>query len=172
MIIGLLGPAGVGKTTIAKYLEKRYGFQRRSLATPLKEIARLALDFSHDQVYGTQEQKEAIDPRYGFSPRWFLQRLGTEGVRTVLGADFWVDYLCDAAWGDVVVDDVRFINEATRISQIGEVWRVECTDRNVFGTHVSESEWSRAPYDARITAPYGATHELEAQAHLLIEDLK
>src|SRR5690349_10218769 len=88
-IIGLLGGAGAGKSTIASYLVEKYGAKRYRLAGLLKEIARRTLDLTVEQVDGTQAQKEAVDERYGFSPRWFLQRLGTEGVRATLGQDFW-----------------------------------------------------------------------------------
>ncbi len=44
-----------------------------SLASPLKRIAQVTMGFSDAQLYGTQEEKEAIDPRYGMSARVFLQ---------------------------------------------------------------------------------------------------
>lgn len=120
IIIGLLGPAGAGKSSIAKYLVEHYGAKVYSLAGPLKEIAKRTLDFSDEQLYGTQEQKEAIDPRYGFSCRSFLQRLGTEGCRAVLGDDVWTKACLDKIERErppvAVIDDVRFKNEAALIS--------------------------------------------------------
>jgi hypothetical protein len=154
MILGLLGPAGSGKSTVAEHLRKYYGAAVYSFARPLKEIARRALDFSTAQVYGSQAEKEAVDPRYGFSPRWFLQRLGTEGIRQVLGADFWVR-LCldDIAKGGArlaVIEDVRFISESDAIRAAGgAVIRLDNPGRvtNADASHASESECSRAPYD-------------------------
>lgn len=90
MIIGLLGRAGSGKSMAAKHIVETRGGRIFSLAEPLKAIARDVFDFSHEQLYGTQAQKEATDPRYGFSARWLLQRLGTEGCRRHLGDDVWV----------------------------------------------------------------------------------
>lgn len=116
-LVGLLGPAGAGKSTVADHLVERYGAARYSLAAPLKTIAQLALGFSQQQLYGPQDVKEAIDPRYGFSCRWFLQRLGTEGFRHVLTDRVWINHLlrtvnaADAA-ELAVVDDVRFANES------------------------------------------------------------
>jgi hypothetical protein len=166
-IVGLMGPAGSGKSSVAAYLSARYGARRYSLASPLKEIARRALGFTDEQLYGTQEQKEAIDPRYGFSPRWFLQKLGTEGCRAVLGDDVWTRACLDAIRRDApmlaVIEDVRFANEAAAICDVcvdligfdfhGRVWRLE-PPRDVesraradkAGAHASELEWLHAPY--------------------------
>lgn len=115
-LVGLVGPAGAGKSSVADRLVGNYGANRYSLAAPLKEIARHAMGFSHEQVWGTQAEKEAVDPRYGFSPRWFLQRLGTEGFRAKLGRLVWVNELLRRvnrdAPGLAVVDDARFVSEA------------------------------------------------------------
>lgn len=83
--LALLARAGHGKTTIARHLETKYGVRIVSLASPLKKIAKVVMDFSDRQLYGTQEEKEAIDPRYGISARIFLQKLGTEGLRENIG---------------------------------------------------------------------------------------
>lgn len=128
IIIGILGGAGTGKTSVAEHLIKTFGAVRHSFAAPLKEIVRLAFDLRHEQVYGSQAEKEAIDPRYNVSARWLLQRIGTEGVRAVLGSDFWITACLhgiqdagrqrEALGGKpyiAVIDDVRFENEATAI---------------------------------------------------------
>ena len=149
-IIGLAGPAGAGKSTAARYLESR-GVARHSFARPLKEIVRLTLDLTEAQVYGTQAEKDANDPRYGFSPRWFLQRLGTEGVRTVLGENFWTRIAIEKIQREAVpasIEDVRFLNEAAAIVEAGGVvirlfppgWDAERDARNL-SSHASEREW-------------------------------
>lgn len=120
-VLALPARAGHGKSTVANYLRDKYGAHVVSLATPLKQIARVVMDFSNEQLWGTQEQKEAIDPRYGFSPRIFLQKLGTEGLRNYLGSDVFLHALLNQIKTDhvlnpnttvYVVDDVRFPNEA------------------------------------------------------------
>lgn len=158
-IIGILGPAGSGKTTVANYLTEKYGAKKYSFAEPLKEIARHTLGFTDDQLYGSQSQKETIDPRYGFSPRWFLQRLGTEGVRNVMGENFWWQYCLARIYVDkpalAVIEDVRFVNEATGLLFEGTqysqhptfIWRLESpAESTADPEHQSEAEWSRAPY--------------------------
>lgn len=158
-IIGILGPAGSGKTTVARYLVEKYGAVRYAFGDPLKEIAGRTLDFSHDQLYGSQEQKEAVDPRYGFSPRWFMQRLGTEGIRSVLGEDFWWKLCLERIFDEkpplAVIDDVRFENEAEGILFAGSqykqhptyVWKLESAGQSSADpSHPSEAEWEKAPY--------------------------
>jgi hypothetical protein len=155
-VIALCGPAGSGKSTVATYLAERYGAQRYGFATPLKEMVKAALDFTDEQVYGTQEQKETVDPRYGHSPRWFLQRIGTEGCRKTFGEDFWTKQCLDMIFRQnqrlAVIEDTRFCNEAEavlhddRIS--GFVWRLWPTVDDIAlaraegaGKHASEEEW-------------------------------
>lgn len=164
-IIGLIGPAGSGKSTVAQYLVEKHCAKRYAFADPLKEIAMRTLNLSREQCYGTQVQKEAVDPRYGFSPRWFLQRLGTEGCRAVFGADVWIDLLVEQlrreAPAVAVIEDMRFSNEARAIREmrgvgiVAQVWRLECPgDRATIAdaSHASESEWSAAPHD-QVIAP-------------------
>lgn len=120
IVVSLLGAAGSGKSTCAEFLVKNYGFTRMALATPLKEIVRRSFELTHDQVYGDFEHKDAVDPRYNVSPRFLLQRIGTEGMREVFGKDVWIDYLCRKIFENVyggryVVDDLRFVNEASRL---------------------------------------------------------
>jgi len=153
IIIGLLGPAGSGKSSAAAYLETKYGAKRYALAAPLKEIAKRTLGFTDEQVYGTQDQKEAVDARYGFSARWFLQRLGTEGCRAVLGEDVWTDACLRRINLDAprlaVIEDVRFLNENKRIAATGGyVIRLHPpgdaetrTRLTGAGMHASEQEW-------------------------------
>ena len=180
-IVGLLGPAGAGKSSIAGYLEKHYGAKRYSLAAPLKEIARRTLGFSHGQLYGTQEQKETTDPRYGFSCRWFLQKLGTEGCRAVLGQQVWLRALFDRILDEMppvaVIDDVRFTNEAKTVggtrgcNRIGDyagtVWRIcppfdatTATRAQAAGQHASETQWLMAPCELEIAPKERGLEEL------------
>ena len=75
-ILGLLARSGHGKTTVAQHLVSTYGAEVRSLAGPMKRALQNVFGFSTAQLWGTQAEKEATDSRYGFSPRWLLQRLG------------------------------------------------------------------------------------------------
>ena len=171
IVIGLMGPAGAGKSSVAQHLEQKYGAVRYSFAGPLKEMVGRALEFSHEQMWGTQAQKEAVDPRYGHSPRWFLQRIGTEGCRKTFGESFWTEQLISKIKRDrpdlAVIEDARFVNEAAAIREAfdlhitgalarrGFIWRLESPGRETTeanSTHASEQEWKHAPCD-HIIAP-------------------
>lgn len=160
IVIGLLGPAGAGKTSVAQHLVEKYGARRYSFAKPLKDMVGRALDFTHDQMWGSQAQKEAIDPRYGHSPRWFLQRIGTEGCRKTFGENFWVDQSVAQVRRDApaiaVFDDARFKTEADAIrgytdlhNSRGVILRLESPDRETEAdaSHASEREWADCEYD-------------------------
>ena len=165
IVIGMMGPAGAGKSSIAQHLIDKYGATRYSFAGPLKEMVGRALEFSHEQLWGTQAQKEEPDPRYGGkSARWFLQRIGTEGCRKTFGDMFWTTQLLKRIKREApeiaVIEDARFVNEANAIrafdityakqlQRVGFVWRLETPDRETTAdaTHASEREWMDAPYD-------------------------
>lgn len=151
-VIALLARAGHGKTTVAKYLQDQYGAKIVSLAGPLKRCAKKVMNFSDEQLFGSQEQKEAIDPRYGFSPRRFLQLLGTEGLRGEFGPDVHVQALL--RWIELddanseehnvyVIDDARFLNEVRAVVEQenfhGACLKIVCVDvPATAGDHDSE----------------------------------
>lgn len=148
-ILGLLGRAGHGKTAVARWLRDDRGYEIVSLAEPLKRVAQTVMGFSHAQLYGTQAEKEAIDPRYGFSARTFLQRLGTEGLRGEYGDDVHVRALlrrCVPGWL-YCVDDLRFLDECAAINaRGGSVIRIVCTDApGPTSCHASETECDHVP---------------------------
>ncbi len=158
VLIGITGPAGAGKSTAAQYLVERYGAKHYSLARQLKEIVRRAFELRPEQVYGTQAEKDAFTA-YGVSGRWLLQRVGTEGCRTVLGSDFWtkqcLGLIAQEAPALAVIDDVRFADEARAIRAAqaypfgfkrGIVWRLclpldEPRPKTPESAHASETEW-------------------------------
>ncbi|NBT51514.1 MAG: hypothetical protein EBT12_08190, partial [Marivivens sp.] len=120
--------------------------QRVSFAAPLKIAALNMLDdlglSGFRYVY---TDKEAIIPGLGVSARHMMQTLGTEWGRACIHPDFWVmiaraetqRILADGR--SVVIDDVRFANEAAMIRDLGgELWRIDRPGVSYDGDHSSE----------------------------------
>ena len=122
-IIGLGCSAQVGKDTAASYLERKYPrrVKRIGFADKLKKIAMDLFALSWEQCYGPQEIKEAVDPRYGKSPRQIMQELG-EKMRDIY-PDIWVDTVFyttipqyeKEGYECVIISDTRYPNEAESI---------------------------------------------------------
>lgn len=116
-LIGLCGRKGSGKTTIAKSLKN---WARASFAQPLRSmVAAMGVD---DKYLYDPNFKEVPIPRIGFTGRFLLQTLGTEWGRQTVDENFWVRIMemkLDKLDGPVVIDDVRFDNEARMIRERG-----------------------------------------------------
>jgi hypothetical protein len=159
MIVGLTGLKGSGKDTVAAHLIKEYGFERRAIADKIKESAAALLGIEDPGVFETYKN----DPDFVFgigvrkeeglfllmeetTIRQFLQRYGDESHRGVFGNDFWVDQVLPIdgyyAERNIVITDVRFINEADRIHALkGTVVRVIRQPFNRHNdSHSSETE--------------------------------
>jgi len=159
MIIGLCGRAGAGKSSVAKYLAENYGFAVAAFALSLKNMAMDIWGFSPDQVFGKADVKEAIDPRWGISPRDAMKVLG-QAARDHLWDSVWIDALVKQLPDRVVIEDVRYQNEAALIQHEldGIVIRLVCTDSisTDDGTHPSEKEVSLIEPDVEIVGSRAA----------------
>lgn len=95
MLIGLVGPAGSGKDTIADHLVKKYGFVKMANADLLKRMAKLAFDFTDEQLWGPSELRNAPDTRYPreHGPLTEDFKCRVCGAQVRLGVDLKVDAL-------------------------------------------------------------------------------
>ncbi|MGF9567423.1 deoxynucleotide monophosphate kinase [Neorhizobium sp. BT27B] len=141
-IVAFTGPAGSGKSTATGYLIDVHGYTLVKFAGPLKDMMR-AVGLSEREIEGDLKEK----PSYllcGKTPRHAMQTLGTEWGRDILGSDFWIRLWrarVEQAASEgkrVVVDDLRFPNEAKAIRQLGgDIYRL--TGRGgIVGEHISE----------------------------------
>lgn len=164
MIIGFCGYKGSGKDAATAYLIKNFGFERRSFAAPLKasvaELLEIPVhmieEFKNDPtVYVTigykNEPTDGAAAAAGVNSWWspiseltfreFLQRYGTEAHREIFGEDFWVDQclpLQSYSGRKIVIPDVRFENEASRVIAIGgSIVRI---DRGIVNDDLHPSE--------------------------------
>jgi hypothetical protein len=143
MIIGLIGFKQVGKSTAAKYLAE-HGFARINMKDAL--VAELRKNFPDLLRELSQAYHMDVDKLFENKPpamRALMQNYGTE-VRRSDKDSYWTDKWKEAASyeGDnIVVDDVRFINEAEAVrSRGGILIRLVRPDITSGGTHSSETE--------------------------------
>ena len=211
MLIGLSGPAGVGKDTVADYLVETHGFTKFSFSDALYREVSEAFDLPIEDLL-RRETKEVphwkltavqcsdvdfarimMDAAsalgadqswlHEFSPRWVLQRWGTD-YRRAQDPEYWIKKtaLWVQAWLDVTKDDgvqhgglvntsVRFPNERAFIEKLnGLVWHVRRKD--TAGTasqqdYVSEKGLDILPQD-RVIYNNGTAAQLRTAASLML----
>lgn len=151
MLIGLVGPIGSGKGTIADLLVERHGFIKESYANSVKDACAAIFGWNRSMLEGDshgsrlwREQKdEWWSEKLGreFSPRLALQLMGTEAGRGVFHPDLWVHTVmrrCKPE-NNYVIADVRFPNEINAIKNSGgKVIRVRRGD---------DPEWYSTAYE-------------------------
>ena len=149
LLLGLVAPAGGGKTTVASYLESEYAFAPIAFAEPILDM--LCTLAQHADVDGAwcadPALKELAMPVIGHSYRELAQTLGTEWGRN-LDANLWVrlaDHKLDQALlrgENVVITDVRFDNEMDWLHRRGgTLVRIQREGMRDVRPHVSEQGW-------------------------------
>lgn len=149
MIIGITGPAGAGKDTVADYLVQAHDFRKLSWASPLK--AMLAAAGLPEPA--NRDDKEKQIPGFDFSWRQAAQRLGTEWGRG-LDADIWIkmvgQILREQPHVEWVISDCRFENETALIRSLGgQILHLEgrSVDLGAAAGHASEAGLTQLPED-------------------------
>lgn len=141
-VVAFTGLAGSGKSTAAAHLVDAYGYERVRFAGPLKAMLK-ALGLSDREVDGDlKETPSAL--LCGKTPRQAMQTLGAEWGRDLIHTNLWI-----SAWRaavdrlpegmPVVVDDLRFPNEAEAVRALGGILvRVFRPGAGTLSAHVSE----------------------------------
>lgn len=116
--IGLSGYAQSGKTTAANYIEQVYGFERRHIAEPLRDMLAVLLRWNNvpeDMIprYLTGDLKESLIPEIGRTSRELQISLGTGWGREQVHQDLWArTWTRGIRPGHKAMNDsVRFPNE-------------------------------------------------------------
>lgn len=147
MIIGIKGLKDSGKTTVAKYLTRQYGFVEKYFSHPLKQIICILTGWDFDYVNGaTPEYKAARETEkhsdYDLTCRELLQQVGTDLFRNEFNQDVWVKIMRrhltrgDAAAENVLFSDLRFPNECALVQELDGI-----IIRLVRGTPVKQLTW-------------------------------
>src|SRR5690554_2025589 len=140
LIVGVTGKARSGKDTVAMRLATHHNYHHYWFSKPMKEACAIIFGWSDDHLYG--ELKEVIDERYGVSPRFALQTIGTEWGREIINQDIWLKRAQIEVDKNpmIVISDVRFDNEAQFILDNGGiVLRVVRDNSDSVIEHKSES---------------------------------
>gem|GEM_PF-2701036 len=161
LVIGLMGKAYSGKSTVAKHLETK-GFKRLAFAGLLKDLAQHYFKLTEEEI----ETKP-------LHVRTLLQGLGML-IREQFDPEIFINEVflkMKYSGGNLfVIEDVRLAEEAEFIKSLGGVVaRIDCPDsphRLAEGQESHETEKIDAiPYDVRIIARYGDLKTLECQEY-------
>lgn len=173
LLIGIVAPAGSGKTVVAKHLEDVHGFRRMRFAHQLKAMLKVGLGLTDEQLDGAGKMVPL--PEFGgCTPRHIMQTLGTEWGRRMVHSDIWTNAWRRAAAqipGHAVVDDVRFPNEAAAIrAEGGVLWRIVRPGQPV-ADHASERMMREIVCDATIVNDV-SLQDLVAKADAALSGLR
>lgn len=173
LIIGLCGNMGCGKDSATDLLINHPAFrcEHIAFADPIRQIGKI-FGFSMKQMTD-RTLKETNDDFWHFSPRYFMQKVGTEMFRNQLRDDVWIELLKrrlidlkkpyeveigfpKSVMGTrriIFITDVRFPNEAKAIRDIGgTIVKISREGFNKKGDdlHPSERFISQIPADYTI----------------------
>jgi hypothetical protein len=171
MLIGLVGQAQAGKTTLGDYLKDKYGFTKFAFADPLKQMLINADLITYEEAYINKTIRS----------RELLQKIGTGIFRNQIDKDFWVkeaektlkkSMILMVEKENVVIDDIRFPDESELIKKyngiIVKVVRENHSDNITNSDHESEKYVDIIPYKYLITAKSGEIGLLQFQMDIVM----
>lgn len=126
-LVALMGRKQSGKSTIAGHLLFKHDYHVSSLAAPIREMLSAFIGLQASYLCEEEWKAREMQELCGKTNRYALQTLGTDWGRKLIGEDVWLRY-----WEythepfihnnkPLVVDDVRFTNEAERIVELGGI---------------------------------------------------
>lgn len=129
MIIGISGHKFSGKSTVARLLSEATGYEVRSFADKLKDVCCVLSGCTREDLENYDFKENKLVPEY-LKPyclnaqkptfRAFLQHFGTDIMRS-FSDNIWIDSTLGNDSDNVIVSDVRFLNEAKAIKDRGGI---------------------------------------------------
>ena len=178
MIIGIVGFKQVGKSTAAKHLEEKHSFCRHNMKDALvEEIKENFPELLKQIAYLTDMEngmEAGINDLFKNKPplmRALMQNYGTD-VRRKDSDSYWTDQWLKGSTDmkNIVVDDVRFLNEAEAVrNQGGILIRLTRPDIVTGGTHASETEQMEIVVDHTINCEPGDHEDLYQKLDAIVE---
>lgn len=177
-IIGVIGPIGAGKDTIAEYFIKTHEFTKISFAARVKDVAAVAFGWDRALLEGdtpiSRAWREVEDPFWKITPRAALQKIGTEMFRGHIRDDFWIriveqtiEKLRKEGAKGVVITDCRFENEIQLIKQMGgKILRVQRDDPPSWADDALQGNPFSTNYNVHITEWNAWAFAKEADYHI------
>lgn len=199
MIISITGKIGSGKDTIAEIIQQstQLDWEVKKFAGKLKTIAELLCGVPKQNFESQEFKKTQMTEEWGMTYREFLQKLGTEALRSNLHENVWINALFSdykaktVAVGtsefDItekdelpnwIITDTRFPNEMDAVkSKNGLVIKVERSLKlrkgydtpNETDLHPSETSLDNYTEWDYVIENNGTLEELRAKVMLILE---
>jgi len=181
-LLAVAGAAGVGKDTFADILVAEHGFTKIAFADPMRAMAAamnpivesevVGWDMVHTRYNDAVAELGYVQAKIAYPEiRRFLQTLGTEAGRQVLGDDIWVDTAMAsiATCPRVVIADLRFRNEAKAVrSRAGLTVKVQRHGVGAVHDHISEHDLDSWTF-ADVVTNDGSIEDLRRAAWSLVQ---
>ena len=171
IIIG--GHINAGKSTIARYLEKKYKYHKYSLGDGVKNFVvdlYKILHTLHPEI-NEIELYELYNRETKENHRQKMQLLSTELIRNYFGDDIWIKYLINNIKFPFVIDDLRFKNEYQHFKNMINVVYVRVVrSEELLSNHISEQDLKDIKPDYIIIND-GNINELYANIEKMIDSI-
>lgn len=158
-VLFITGYAGSGKSYVSDYISRKYGYKQFALGDKVKELTFKLLKLfevpinSIDDLYNENKQKY----------RKYLQQIGTECCRGVLGNNIWCKTLFQQIRYEskIIITDLRFMNELEYFKKQysykfnTDIKVIKVENKNIIKmNHQSENEIDSLKYDYLIRNDY------------------
>ena len=172
--IGISGKRGVGKTTSAYYLFRKYQYKMVAFADKLKYQSQTLFPFDEPHLNGNLKE-EKFAP-YEWTPREFMIKFGA--FMRYFDPNYWIKGVSFLNLkGKVVLHDVRYLNEVEYLKKLGfKIVRLERYEKlNPYRLKiddVSETELDKYEFDYVIPEVNNVSlHDLHAALDVMLMKL-